>query len=133
MGIVTLSSCPLGSTTVDGLTPLHQAAAQGLLESVKALLDAGADLNRKDSNGHTPLEMAKMWCHPQVARWVALPHAHLEQFFGVWFMVVCRSFHTFFRHNMIVFIFVISTYFRGYSEFDTFKLRGTPQNRHSTI
>ncbi|XP_031440704.1 ankyrin repeat domain-containing protein 53 [Clupea harengus] len=55
---------------MDSLTPLHRAAAEGLLECVQALVEAGADSHLKDSNGHTPLEMATMWCHRQVARFL---------------------------------------------------------------
>lgn len=38
-----------------GATPLHYAIAQGRTESVKALLDCGANVNCKDELGQTPL------------------------------------------------------------------------------
>jgi ankyrin repeat protein len=41
-----------------GETPLHAAAAMGGPSVMKALLDAGADVNIRDSGGHTPLHLA---------------------------------------------------------------------------
>jgi len=46
---------------MDDSTPLHCAAWKGHLEVVKALLDAGADINAKSQNDHygdTPLHAA---------------------------------------------------------------------------
>ncbi|XP_076144520.1 ankyrin repeat domain-containing protein 53 [Alosa pseudoharengus] len=60
----------VNAATKDGVTPLHQAAAEGLLECVQALLEAGADPHLREMNGHTPLELAKLWCHRQVARFL---------------------------------------------------------------
>jgi len=40
-------------------TALHGAAARGLNDFVKFLADHGADLQAKDANGRTPLELAK--------------------------------------------------------------------------
>ncbi|GAT22156.1 hypothetical protein RIB2604_01501880 [Aspergillus luchuensis] len=39
-------------------TPLHWAANEGHLHVVQALIEAGADANVEDENGHTPLETA---------------------------------------------------------------------------
>ena len=47
-----------GSILLGGLTPLMQAAPFGPPELVKALLDAGADVNLKDVRGMTPLMLA---------------------------------------------------------------------------
>lgn len=42
-----------------GMTPLHRGAAYP--EVAKMLLDAGADVNVKDSQGQTPLDLAEEW------------------------------------------------------------------------
>ena len=41
-----------------GLTPLHLAAARGMLETTRTLLEAGAEANAADSGGATPLHHA---------------------------------------------------------------------------
>ncbi|HUL71758.1 MAG TPA: ankyrin repeat domain-containing protein [Vicinamibacterales bacterium] len=41
-----------------GLTALHHAVRQGYVESTRVLLDAGADVNEKTGDGHTPLLVA---------------------------------------------------------------------------
>ena len=42
-------------STKGGLTALHHAARQGYIKAAVALLDAGADINQKSGDGHTPL------------------------------------------------------------------------------
>lgn len=42
-----------------GVTPLHEAVRYNDLAMVKQLVAAGADVNAKDRNGLTPLEMAQ--------------------------------------------------------------------------
>jgi ankyrin repeat protein len=41
-----------------GMTALHHAARQGYVKSATALLDAGADINKKSADGNTPLLIA---------------------------------------------------------------------------
>ena len=41
-----------------GMTPLHAAARKGLKEVVELLIHEGADLNAKDEDGGTPLDVA---------------------------------------------------------------------------
>ena len=41
-----------------GLTPLHHAARQGHVDTVRALLDAGADIHKQTGDGHSPLLIA---------------------------------------------------------------------------
>ena len=50
-------------------TPLTKAAAHGDVDQIKALLDAGADINRRDTNAiQTPLQHA-LWNHqPNAAK-----------------------------------------------------------------
>ncbi|MDO5567400.1 MAG: ankyrin repeat domain-containing protein, partial [Planctomycetia bacterium] len=47
-------------------TAMHFAAANGALESVRLLVEAGADPNAKDSNGETPLVIARAAGHKAV-------------------------------------------------------------------
>ena len=48
----------LSSNAKGGLTPLHHAAREGYTAAITALLDAGADINKKSSDGNTPLLVA---------------------------------------------------------------------------
>lgn len=56
------------SKTSSGTSPLHLAASEGLLECTEILVQAGADVLAKDNMGHTPLVLARIWCHRKVAR-----------------------------------------------------------------
>ena len=47
-------------------TPLHTAAWCGCTEIVKMLIDAGADVNAKNSYGNTPLDLAVRYGHADV-------------------------------------------------------------------
>lgn len=58
----------VSSTTDSGSTPLHLAASEGLLDCTEILVQAGADVSAKDSVGHTPLDLARIWCRREVAR-----------------------------------------------------------------
>ena len=50
-----------------GWTPLQSASQNGHLEVVRALLAAGADVNRSDNRGNTPLSGALLYNRTQVA------------------------------------------------------------------
>ena len=45
-----------------GRTPLHCSARNGHVASVVSLLNGGANINAKDKNGHTALQLAKKHC-----------------------------------------------------------------------
>jgi ankyrin repeat protein len=57
----------LVSSTVAFAGPLHEATRDGDLEQVRALIDAGADLNAQGDNGETPLNTAILEGHVLVA------------------------------------------------------------------
>jgi len=56
-----------------GLTPLSWAALSGNEKAVMLLLEHGADLKWKDTDGNTPLHHAAMFCHPNTVR-ILLEH-----------------------------------------------------------
>jgi hypothetical protein len=57
-----------GNPIAASRTALHCAAELGDLETARALVQGGADLNVRDSTGETPLEIARLSSHPEVAR-----------------------------------------------------------------
>ncbi len=57
----------LVSSAVAFSAPLHDASRDGDLERVRALIDAGADLDAQGDNGETPLNTAILEGHKSVA------------------------------------------------------------------
>jgi len=60
------------------LMSIHEAAADGDLERVKALIAAGADINAKDQEGYMPLHAAAQSGHTAVAKFLVVAGADLE-------------------------------------------------------
>ncbi|XP_051901338.1 ankyrin repeat domain-containing protein 53 isoform X2 [Pristis pectinata] len=56
--------------TVDGQSPLHQAAEVGLLDCIITLVEAGANVKAKDKKGQMPLDLAKIWGHRACVRYL---------------------------------------------------------------
>jgi ankyrin repeat protein len=56
--------------TPGGMTPLLYASRDGRMETVRMLLDAGADINSRDANEITPLITAITNNHPDIARYL---------------------------------------------------------------
>ncbi|XP_028849015.1 ankyrin repeat domain-containing protein SOWAHC-like isoform X1 [Denticeps clupeoides] len=52
---------------ISGFTALHWAAKHGNTEMVRAMVDAGADVNTKAHGGYTPLHIAALHGHRHVA------------------------------------------------------------------
>ena len=48
-----------------GETPLHRAAAFGDADAIQMLLDAGATIDARDTNGDTPLSWASWHLRPR--------------------------------------------------------------------
>ena len=72
IGIVRGGLPPRGSRAPipGGMTPLLYAARDGRMESVRMLLDAGANIADRDANDITPLTIAITNNHPDVARFL---------------------------------------------------------------
>ena len=49
---------------------MHQAASEGHVQCLKALIEVGALPNGVDYRGHTPIDLAKLWGHRKCARFV---------------------------------------------------------------
>ncbi|MEN9704825.1 MAG: hypothetical protein RLZZ393_704 [Pseudomonadota bacterium] len=62
-----------------GMTPLLFAAREGHLETARALLDAGADINLADPDGVTPLILALQNIHWDMARFLVERGADVNQ------------------------------------------------------
>ncbi|XP_061106702.1 ankyrin repeat domain-containing protein 53 [Conger conger] len=56
--------------TEEGLTPLHLAATEGLLQCAAVLVQQGADVSAQDNRGQTALDLARVWGHREVARFL---------------------------------------------------------------
>nr|XP_033809219.1 ankyrin repeat domain-containing protein 53 isoform X2 [Geotrypetes seraphini]XP_033809226.1 ankyrin repeat domain-containing protein 53 isoform X2 [Geotrypetes seraphini] len=52
------------------VTPLHQAAREGLDDCIIVLIQAGADVNARNAEGHKPIDVCKIWCHRTSARYI---------------------------------------------------------------
>ncbi|KAM6960390.1 ankyrin repeat domain-containing protein 53 [Tautogolabrus adspersus] len=57
-------------TSDSGVTPLHLAASEGLLDCTEILVQAGADVSARDGMGLTPLDFALIFCCRKVARYL---------------------------------------------------------------
>ncbi|XP_062850414.1 ankyrin repeat domain-containing protein 53 isoform X2 [Trichomycterus rosablanca] len=66
-------------STDEGVTPLHMAAAEGLIECVKVLVKIGADTHLQDARGHTPLDLARLWGHRDIFRFLKSAMWHRDK------------------------------------------------------
>ena len=61
----------------DGRTPLHIASSEGHLACVNHLLEFGAPVHKRDRNGHSPLDDARIFNHHDVILALREAGAHL--------------------------------------------------------
>jgi ankyrin repeat protein len=66
------------ATEVSNWSVLHQAAQKGNLEIVKALVEAGADVNKENFDQETPLFMAVMGSNVELIKYLAEKGANLD-------------------------------------------------------
>jgi uncharacterized protein len=62
-----MAGTPAAPISRGGLTPMVFAARQGSIDSAKALLDGGADINQGDADGNNPLLIAILNNHDELA------------------------------------------------------------------
>jgi ankyrin repeat protein len=62
-----MAGTPAAPISKGGLTALVFAARQGSIESTKALIDGGADINQGDADGNNPLLIAILNNHDELA------------------------------------------------------------------
>ena len=66
------------TTGITGRTPLHKAASNGHIETVKLLISKGADVNIKDENGWTPLHLATLNRHLKLVKLLVSKGANIN-------------------------------------------------------
>ncbi|XP_031570926.1 protein phosphatase 1 regulatory subunit 27-like [Actinia tenebrosa] len=62
--------CNVDQITATGVTALTQSALDGRLENIKLLIELGADVNKKDRFGWTPLHYAVSEGYDQICRYL---------------------------------------------------------------
>ncbi|CAN6483341.1 unnamed protein product [Victoria cruziana] len=63
----------------NGITALHIAVCEGNCEVVKFLVDHGADIEKPDQQGWTPVELAEQQCHEEIrALFNSIGESHLK-------------------------------------------------------
>ena len=59
MWLLAHNASPNIADTENGWTAVHQAASRGNARIMRAVLDAGGDLGRRDKQGRTPIDVAR--------------------------------------------------------------------------
>lgn len=73
--LLNLGASPNIADSKEGWTAAHQAASRGNARMMRAVLDAGADLTRRDNRGCTPLAIAKVAGRKQLMEMMSTPQS----------------------------------------------------------
>lgn len=73
-----ITCCEINEVTTSGLTALNQCVLDGNFESVKMLVELGADVNKKDRYGWTALHYAASEGYEEICRFLLRNGANLR-------------------------------------------------------
>jgi ankyrin repeat protein len=76
-GFLLENGAGVNAPKTNGLTPLHLAARNGDMETIKLLLAHGANINAAASDGGTPMNSALKRGHPDVVEFLKSAGGHL--------------------------------------------------------
>ncbi|XP_036604396.1 ankyrin repeat domain-containing protein 53 [Trichosurus vulpecula] len=61
---------PVNARNRNGITPLHLASGEGMLDCIKILVKAGADVHALDNHNRKGIDICKAWNHRECARFL---------------------------------------------------------------
>ncbi|XP_072479990.1 ankyrin repeat domain-containing protein 53 [Notamacropus eugenii] len=61
---------PINARNRNGMTPLHLASGEGMLDCIKVLVKAGADVHALDNQNRKCIDICKTWNHRECARFL---------------------------------------------------------------
>lgn len=68
--LLTFQECPIDDEDDTGATPLILASLKGSLSICKMLIERGANVNHRNTNGHTPVKYASSKNHKELLQYL---------------------------------------------------------------